>query len=90
MPTKSPKENEDPVIQRLDTLIRLQARLAVAHLKTQKDKIIFLGEAGLGPKAIGEILGISSNNANVTLVQARKKKQSGGKKGEEESTDGAE
>lgn len=77
MASKAPKE--DPILQRLDTIIRLQARIAVAHLGTQKEKILFLGDAGLGPKAIGEILGISSNNANVTLVQGRKAKQGGGK-----------
>lgn len=83
MANKTPKE--DPILQRLDTIIRLQARIAVTHLDTQKDKIVFLGDAGLGPKAIAEILGTSANTANVTLVQARKKKLGTLKKSEEPS-----
>lgn len=72
MASKPP--NEDAILEKLDTLIRLQARIAVGHLDTQKDRILFLGSAGLGPKAIGEILGTSANHANVVLVQGRKKK----------------
>ena len=75
MASKEAKEKEDPILQRLDTIIRLQARIAVQHLETQKDKILFLGDAGLGPKAIGEILSITANHAHVTLVAGRKKKK---------------
>ena len=76
MASKAPKASkDDPLLQRLDTLIRIQARIAVAHLGTQKEKILFLASAGLGPTAIGDILGISANNANVTLVHARKTKK---------------
>jgi hypothetical protein len=75
MPSKS---TDELIVEKLDTLIRLQARIAVCDLATQKDKILFLDSAGLGPKAIGEILGTSANHASVTLAQARK-----GKKGPE-------
>ena len=72
MPSKLPKQTEDPVVQRLDTLIRLQARLAVAGLGTQKEKILFLSSAGLMPKEVGDILGVSANSVSVALLQARK------------------
>jgi DNA-directed RNA polymerase specialized sigma24 family protein len=58
--------------QKLDTLIRLQARIAVGHLDTQKQKILFLSSAGLQPKEIGDILGVSANSVSVVLSQARK------------------
>ena len=64
--------NDDVLAQKLDTLIRLQARIAVAHLATQKEKILFLSSAGLPPKDIGEILGVTANSVSVTLLQARK------------------
>lgn len=69
------------LVQKLDTLIRLQARIAVAHLESQKQKILFLSGAGLQPKEIGEILSISANSVSVTLSQARKsaKSEKGGK-----------
>jgi DNA-binding CsgD family transcriptional regulator len=63
---------EDPVLQRLDTIIRLQARIAVGHLDTQKEKVIFLSSAGLSPKDIGDILGVSANSVSVTLFGVRK------------------
>jgi DNA-binding CsgD family transcriptional regulator len=82
MASKLPKE--DLLIQRLDTLIRLQARIAVGHLQTQKERILFLSSAGLPPKEIGDILGVSANNVSVTLLQARKTGK-GGKGGKEKS-----
>jgi DNA-binding CsgD family transcriptional regulator len=64
--------SDDSVAQKLDTLIRLQARIAVAHLATQKERVLFLSSAGLSPKDIGEILGVSANSVSVSLLQARK------------------
>ena len=72
MASKAPKGQDDPIIQRLDALIRLQGRIAVAQLPTQKDKIVFLSSAGLRPKEIGEILGVSPNSVSVTLLGVRK------------------
>lgn len=71
MATKLPKE--ELLIQKLDTLIRLQARIAVGHLATQKEKILFLSSAGLTPKEVGEILGVSANSVSVALLAARKR-----------------
>jgi len=63
---------DEIVAQKLDTLIRLQARIAVAGLGTQKERILFLSSAGLAPKEIGEILGVSANSVSVALAQAKK------------------
>ncbi len=63
---------EDVIAQKLDTLIRLQARIAVASLATQKERILFLSSAGLSPKDVGGILGVSANSVSVALLQARK------------------
>jgi DNA-binding CsgD family transcriptional regulator len=68
----SSASKDDPVLQRLDTIIRLQARIAVGHLNTQKEKIVFLSSAGLSPKEIGDILGVSANSVSVTLLGVRK------------------
>lgn len=64
--------NVDVIAQKLDTLIRIQARIAVSHLEAQKDRILFLTSAGLAPKDVGEVLGISPNSVSVTLHQSRK------------------
>jgi DNA-binding CsgD family transcriptional regulator len=72
MASKATKEKDDQILQRLDTLIRLQGRIAVSQLPTQKDKIVFLSGAGLAPKEVGEILGVSANSVSVTLLAVRK------------------
>lgn len=62
MGSKVPKAApEDPVLQRLDTLIRLQAQIAITSLKEQKDKVLFLSGAGLAPKAIAEMVAMTPN-----------------------------
>lgn len=63
---------DDVLSEKLDMLIKLQAHLAVASLSSQKEKILFLGKVGLGPKAIAEILGTTPNTVNVALSTARK------------------
>jgi DNA-binding CsgD family transcriptional regulator len=70
--------NED-IAAKLDTLIRLQATSMVEKYETQKERISFLNKAGLPPKEIGSILGVSPNSVSVTLSGIRKKeKQDGG------------
>jgi DNA-binding CsgD family transcriptional regulator len=64
--------SDEMVAQKLDTLIRLQARIAISHLATQKERILFLSSAGLVPKEIGDILGVTANSVSVALLQARK------------------
>ncbi|MGE0501255.1 MAG: sigma factor-like helix-turn-helix DNA-binding protein [Rhizobiaceae bacterium] len=63
---------DELIAQKLDTLIRLQAHLAVGNLPSQKEKILFLGRVGLGPKDIADILGTTPNTVNVALSTARK------------------
>lgn len=74
--------HEAQVLEKLDTLIRLQAHSSVSRLESQKDRILFLSKAGIGPKDIADILGTTSNTVNVTLSTERKvsKSKSKGKK----------
>jgi DNA-directed RNA polymerase specialized sigma24 family protein len=70
MPSKAPPE--DPVLQRLDTIIRLQAQIAVASMKETKDKVLFLSGAGLGPTAISDMLSVSVDTVKSARKRARK------------------
>ncbi|PLP59491.1 hypothetical protein CYK37_09210 [Mesorhizobium loti] len=63
---------DEQIAQKLDTIIRIQAHLAISGLGSQKEKILFLGRAGLGPSDIADILGTTSNTVNVALSNARK------------------
>jgi DNA-binding CsgD family transcriptional regulator len=58
--------------KKLDTLIRLQAALAVSQYESQKEKIIFLNGAGLPPKDIADILGTTSNTVSVAISNYKK------------------
>ncbi|MCT7374411.1 helix-turn-helix transcriptional regulator [Chelativorans salis] len=64
--------DEETLAQKIDTLIRIQAHLAVAGFESQKDKILFLGRVGLSSKDIAEILGTTPNTVSVALSNARK------------------
>lgn len=57
---------------KLDTLIRIQALVAVRDLDTQKDKIVYLSGAGIRPKDIATILGTTSNTVNVAISNHKK------------------
>ncbi|MEL0155809.1 hypothetical protein [Sphingopyxis sp.] len=65
--------SEDLIAAKLDTLIRLQATSMVDRFDTQKERISFLSKAGLAPKDIGSILGVSANSVSVALSSMRKK-----------------
>ena len=65
-------EQADPILQRLDTLIRLQAKIAVNGMSEQRDRVVFLSESGFGPKAISEILIASLDSVSSILKRARK------------------
>lgn len=60
------------LLQKIDTLIRLQAASAIANLESQKEKILFLSRCGMAPKLIAEILGTSPNSVSVALSKLRK------------------
>ncbi len=64
--------NEAEILTKLDLLVRLQALSMVARYESSKDKILFLGRAGMQPKDIAELLQTSPNHVNVTLSKARK------------------
>ncbi len=61
-----------PVIQRLDTLIRLVASNLLAG-KKQQEKIELLSKSGLAPKEIAELIGTTPNTVRVSLTAMRKK-----------------
>jgi hypothetical protein len=58
--------------KKLDVLIKLQAAALTSSMDSSKDKIVFLGRAGLTPSLIAEILNTTSNHVNVTLSKERK------------------
>lgn len=62
----------DVIIEKLNTLIRLQAYSAVSGFESQKDKILFLSKSGISPTEIASILGTTANTVNVALSTARK------------------
>ena len=69
--------SSDSVEQKLDILIRLQAAALVRDLASKKDKIIFLGSAGLPPKLIAEISQSSPAAVSQALYVHRKKAGNG-------------
>ncbi|MGR3723150.1 hypothetical protein [Abyssibius alkaniclasticus] len=58
---------------KLDILIKLQAGSMVRGMASKKEKILFLGQAGLTPKLIGELVGSSAASVSQTLYTERKK-----------------
>ena len=60
------------ILGRLDMLVRLQALSMVERFKSSKEKILFLGKAGMQPKDIADFLQTSPNHVSVTLSKARK------------------
>lgn len=60
------------IVAKLDTLIRLQATSMVDRFGTQRERIAFLNRVGLGPKAIADILGTTSNTVSVALAKMKK------------------
>ena len=63
----------EQLLERIDTLIRIQALQAVSHLGTKTEKILFLSEAGLQAKEIASIVGGQPNTVSA-LIYKRKKK----------------
>lgn len=57
---------------KLDVLIRIQAALAVKDMPTQKDKIVFLYGAGLGPNYIAALLGTTPKTVSVAMAKHKK------------------
>ena len=74
------------VSTKLDTLIRLSALNVVKDLKTQKEQIATLSDAGFQPKEIASILRTTSNTVSVTLTEIRKERTSAKTEEEKEET----
>jgi DNA-binding CsgD family transcriptional regulator len=60
------------VEHRLDVAVRLLAGLLTKGM-TRKDAILTLSGAGLAPKEVAEMLGISANQVSVALYDAKQK-----------------
>lgn len=58
--------------EKLDTLIRIQAAIAVKDLPTQRQKIVFLYGAGLGPSYIASLLGTTPKTVSVAMAKHKK------------------
>jgi len=68
------QSNSELVIDELKKLNRLMS-LLLTNGRGPGEKILLLTQAGLSPKEISEILGVSANSVSVTLYQEKKKKK---------------
>lgn len=71
------------ISSKLDILIRLSSLGLVKDMKTQKEQIASLSDAGFKPKEIAGILRTSQNTVNVTLNAIRKERASAEREEEE-------
>jgi hypothetical protein len=65
----------DPLValnEKMDTLIKIQAALAIKGMATQRDKIVFLYGAGLGPTYIANLLGTTPKTVSVAMAKHKK------------------
>jgi len=87
---KTSSNNNDPQLSeisvKLDTLIRLSSLGLVKDMKTQKEQIASLSDAGFKPKEIAAVLRTSQNTVNVTLNTIRKERAAVEAEGETEET----
>lgn len=60
------------LIEKIDLLIKIQARLAVQEMSTQREKIVFLYSVGLGPTAIANLLGTTPKTVSVAMAKYKK------------------
>jgi len=68
---------DDELLQRLDEMVRLLAIIAKRGMR-QSELISELGQQGLSPTRIAQLLGTSPNAVSVTLHKMRKTKKSKG------------
>lgn len=66
-----PESLESQIVERLDTLIKLQALDMVRQFESQKEKIFFLARVGMRPREISELLETSANSVSVALAKAK-------------------
>ena len=65
---------DDEMLQRLDEMVRLLAIIAKRGTR-QAELIVELGEQGLSPTRIAQLLGTSPNAVSVTLHKMREAKK---------------
>jgi len=65
------RHEDETIVQRLDTLIRLVS-IALVENKKQKEQIRLLTLAGIGPSRIAVILGTTANSVKVAISNLRK------------------
>ena len=70
-------DQSNEIASKLDILIKLQAGALVKGMTSKKEKIVFLGGAGLPPKLIAELVGTSPASVSQTLYSERKKEKDG-------------
>jgi DNA-directed RNA polymerase specialized sigma24 family protein len=68
--------NEELVLQKLETLVRLQAFALTSRFDSQKEKILFLNKVGMKPKEIAELIDSTSNAVSVAIFQAKQPRPS--------------
>ena len=69
--------NHQELMDVLRTILKVQALSAVKDLKSKKEKILFLAEAGLAPKEIAPIVGSSAAAVSQAVYEAKKKAPKG-------------
>jgi len=65
------RHEDETIVQKLDTLIRLVS-IALVENKKQKDQVRLLTLAGIGPSRIAIILGTTANSVKVAISNLRK------------------
>jgi hypothetical protein len=58
--------------EKVDTLIKILAALAVKGMATQREKIAFLYGVGLGPSFIATLLGTTPKTVSVAMAKHKK------------------
>jgi DNA-directed RNA polymerase specialized sigma24 family protein len=58
--------------RKLDTLISIQAAIAVKDMATQRDKIVFLYGLGMGPTQIAALLRTTPKTVSVAMAKHKK------------------
>jgi DNA-binding CsgD family transcriptional regulator len=63
-------DSDRGIEQRLDVLIHLLTAIVTKDM-TRKEAVLTLAASGLQPKAIADVLGLTSNQVSVVLYDAR-------------------
>ena len=58
--------------EKMDTLIKIQAAVAVQSMATQREKIAFLYGAGFGPTFIANLLGTTPKTVSVAMAKHKR------------------